>query len=371
MHPAANSIIAEDIARIVAAGGPWDALSGASVLITGAAGFLPAYMVETLLRLNETELTQPAHVVALVRNEERARIRFAAYAGRRDFEILAQDVCAPGPPGRRFDYIVHAASQASPRYYRVDPVGTLLPNVLGTYQLLEMSRATRVKSFLYFSSGDVYGEVPGGSGRTGELDFGYVDPTHFRSCYGESKRMGETMCVAWAHQYGVPARMVRPFHTYGPGMRLDDGRVFADFVRDILNGGPIVLRSDGTARRCFCYLADATEAFFRVLLQGETGQAYNVANSDAECSIGELADRLAKEFAGDGIRVAREPRGEGEYVPSPIALSQPDIGKVRKLGWEPSTGIDAGFRRTVESFQGKAAKGFGSAESEERGNGWQ
>jgi len=172
-----------------------------------------------------------------------------------------------------------------------------------------------------------------------------------RSCYGESKRMGETMCVSWASQFGVPTRMVRPFHTYGPGMRLDDGRVFADFVRDILKGGPIVLHSDGRARRSFCYLADAVAGFFTVLLKGEIGQAYNVANPDGECSIGELADRLANIYNVEGVYVERRARGESNYLSSPIGGSRPSIEKLKALGWEARTTIEEGFQRTVRSYR--------------------
>jgi nucleoside-diphosphate-sugar epimerase len=275
-----NPVIQEDVAWIVSQPLPWQEFSGTSVLVTGAAGFLPAYMVETLLFLNDSVLRKPARITALVRNEQRAKERFAAYRDRTDLQFLVQDVCAPIRKTDRLDYVIHAASQASPRYYRVDPAGTLSANIIGTYQLLTAAQEHSLKGFLFFSSGDVYGISSDGSKTITESDYGYLDPTDFRSCHGESKRMGETMCVAWAHQHKVPTRMVRPFHTYGPGMRLDDGRVFADFARDILRGGPIVLHSDGAARRCFCYLADATAAFFTVLLKGGDGQAYNVANPE-------------------------------------------------------------------------------------------
>jgi nucleoside-diphosphate-sugar epimerase len=159
------------------------------------------------------------------------------------------------------------------------------------------------------------------------------------------------MCVSWAQQFGVPVRIARPFHTYGPGMRLDDGRVFADFVRDILNGGPIVLHSDGSARRSFCYLADATAGFFTVLLRGEIGQAYNVANPDGECSIAELADRLAAVYRSEGVHVERRARGESIYVPSSNLGTRPSIGKLAALGWRPQTTIEEGFSRTVASYR--------------------
>jgi len=346
-----NAIVQEDMEAIARINLPWDNLAGANVLVTGAAGFLPAYMVDTLLFLNCHILEKPAHVVALVRNGERARIRFQEALLGDDFEIIEQDVSEPLQSKDSFDYVVHAASQASPVYYKTDPVGTLSANVLGTYHLLNASRHGTCRGFLYFSSGEVYGIVRDGTVPTAENEGGYLDPTDVRSCYGESKRMGETMCVSWAQQYGVPARIVRPFHTYGPGMRLDDGRVFADFVRDILKGGPIVLHSDGKARRSFCYLADAVAGFFTVLLCGQTGQAYNVANPDGECSIAELADRLAAVYASEGITVERKVRGESVYVPSPIVGTLPSIDKLKALGWAPRLSIEDGFFRTVQSYR--------------------
>lgn len=346
-----KSIIQQDIASIVAEPLPWDTFNGAKVLVTGAAGFLPAYMVETLMFLNEFVLAKPTLVVALVRNEERARERFANYANRDDLRIIVQSVSNPLTVTTEFDYIIHAASQASPRFYRSDPVGTLSANVLGTHHLLNAAIHPSCKGFLFFSSGDVYGTVKSASSTIREDEGGFLDPTDVRSCYGESKRMGETMCVSWAQQYGVPTRIVRPFHTYGPGMKLDDGRVFADFVRDILNGGPIALHSDGSARRSFCYLADATAGFFTVLLNGEVGQAYNVANPDQECSIAELADRLALAYKLEDIRVERRSRVDSAYVPSPIVGTLPSVEKLRALGWRAHKTIEEGFKRTVESYR--------------------
>ncbi len=346
-----NPIIQADVAAIAAAALPWAELSGATVLVTGAAGFLPAYMVETLLFLNRFSLAKPAKILALVRNLDRARGRFAYYLDRDDLDIVVQNVSDPLTIEGPLDYVIHAASQASPVYYRTDPVGTLSANVLGTHHLLSAAHRRASRGFLFFSSGEVYGIVGDGATPVSEHQGGFLDPADLRSCYGESKRMGETMCVAWAQQFGVPARIARPFHTYGPGMRLDDGRVFADFTRDILNGGPIVLHTDGRARRSFCYLADATLGFFTVLLRGQVGEAYNVANPEGECSIAELADRLAAAHRREGVTVERRVRPDSSYVPSPISSTVPDVGKLKALGWRASWTIEEGFKRTVESYR--------------------
>lgn len=345
-HP----IIDDDLAQITQADLPWAALAGKTILVSGASGFLPAYMVETLLFLNERGAAPPTQVIGLVRNRERAEARFAAYHDRPDLRLLVQDVSEPVMLQEPVHFIIHAASQASPKYYGKDPIGTLLPNVLGTHHLLTLAAAHQVQGFLYFSSGEVYGQVAPERIPIREQDYGWLDPTDVRSCYGESKRMGETMCVAWAQQQGVPAKIVRPFHTYGPGMRLDDGRVFADFVADIVQGRNIVLKSDGSAIRAFCYLADATLGFFTVLLRGAAGQAYNIGSPE-EISILDLARLLVASFPAKGLSVVRDAgvRPPG-YLQSPIARNCPDITKARGLGWAPITSVQAGFIRTVRSF---------------------
>jgi nucleoside-diphosphate-sugar epimerase len=347
-----HSIIEQDLQAIAAEDLPWSEFEGRTVLITGANGFLPAYMVEMLLYLNETRFQRPVQVLALVRNHSKAVARFASYHGRDDLHFLVQDVCEPPAVERHIDFVIHAASQASPKYFGVDPAGTLTPNVLGTYHALCLAHEHAAKGFLFFSSGEVYGEVNPAHVPTREDQYGYVDPTRVRSCYAESKRLGETMCVAWHQQYGVPAKIVRPFHTYGPGMALDDGRVFADFVANVLAGRDIVMKSDGSARRAFCYLADATAGFFTVLLKGKPGEAYNVGNEDQESSIYELARTLVGLFPEANLRVERQIRAHAQaYLQSPISCNAPDTTKARGLGWRPRTSIADGFRRTVLSFQ--------------------
>lgn len=328
---------------------PWHQLKEKTVLITGAAGFLAAYMVETLLFLNETQQLNVT-VIAVVRNRNGFTQRFNHHQNRPDLICLVQDISSPLQADRKVDFIIHAASQASPKYYATDPVGTLSANSIGTAHLLELARLHHVQSFLYFSSAEVYGEtvrVP-----TAESDYGYLDPLAVRSCYAESKRMGENMCVSWYHQYGVSTKIVRPFHTYGPGMRLDDGRVYADFVADVVSGRDIIMKSDGLARRSFCYLADATAGFWMVLLNGVNAQAYNIGNPNGEISILDLANLVAGLYPEKQITVRLEQRKESEdYLPSQISVTCPDITRARSLGWRPITSIQNGFRNTIESYQ--------------------
>jgi nucleoside-diphosphate-sugar epimerase len=348
--PQINPTILEDVEDIVSVTSvDWNLLSGKRVLITGASGFLPAYLVETLLYLNRT-IGLNIYITALVRNRENYIKRFAHHLDNPNLTVLVQDVTKYIDLALPHHFIIHAASQASPKYYGVDPVGTLSANVLGTMQLLELARNNPVISFLYFSSGEVYGETP--SIPTKESDYGYIDPTNVRSCYAESKRMGENMCVSWHAQYQVPTKIVRPFHTYGPGMSLDDGRVYADFVRDIIENRPIIVKSAGTASRAFCYLADATSGFFTVLLKGVNGVSYNVGNSQAEISIMDLANLLVDLFPEKQLSVIKENfQANNGYLQSPISRNCPDISLISSLGWNPRTSLGDGFKRTIESYQ--------------------
>jgi UDP-glucuronate decarboxylase len=347
-HP----IIEEDLSTICSADLPWSVLDGKTVVISGANGLLPSMMVEALLYRNENQGSS-INVVGLVRSQERGEKRFHSFLETKSrLTLVQQDISQPLRYAGPADFIVHAASPASPKYYGVTPVNTLRANIAGTENLLELARCQGTERFLFFSSGEVYGNVNSDRVPTREEDYGYLDPTTVRACYAESKRMGENMCVSWHHQYGVPTGIVRPFHTYGPGMALDDGRVFADFVADIVHHRNIEMKSDGKATRAFCYLSDATIGFFTVLLKGANGHTYNVGNPKAEMSILELAETLVQLFPERKLQLIRKiEETTNLYLQSPIPRNSPNIDKVRALGWEPTIGVAEGFRRTVQSFE--------------------
>lgn len=348
-----NQIIEQDLSTMKSASLDWSQFDGKTILVTGAAGFLPAYIVELLHSLGENN--GPAcKILALVRGREKAEKRFAHLLESRRFILINQDVCDPISVHEKIDFIIHAASQASPRFYSRDPIGTFNANVFGTKQLLQIGLKNKVKSFLFFSSGEVYGQVHPECIPIKENDYGWLDPTNIRSCYAEGKRAGETLCVCWHHQHGIPAKIVRPFHTYGPGMSLDDGRVFADFVADAVAGRDILLKSKGTAQRAFCYLADATIGFLTVLTKGAPAIPYNIGNPDAEVSMNQLAEiiaKVSKEVMPSSISVVQSRQGhDSSYLESPIIRNSPDISRISQLGWKPSTSLQEGFKKTIQSY---------------------
>lgn len=346
-------IISADIDAIVVCDLPWEKLSGCQILITGAAGFIGNYLTRVLLSLYRLgKVAQPISVLAMVRDLDRACTRFADLLQNPDFKLLHWDLNNIAVPDiGSAQYILHAASQASPRFYGSDPVGTLLPNAVGTAALLEALRHSNdPRGLLFVSSSEVYG-VLSGDVSLSETHYGIVDPSAVRSCYAESKRIGETMCVAWHHQYGIPIFIVRPFHTYGPGLMPDDGRVFADFAFNVVRNQNIIMNSDGSARRAFCYVTDAITGFFSVLLKGEPGVPFNVANPAGELSVAELASLLVEIFPEKKLSVEQRCLTDGEkYIPSTYTRLIPNVARLHALGWQAKVTPSEGFKRMIRGY---------------------
>lgn len=344
-----NKIIEEDLENILNKKLEWRKFEGKNILITGANGILPSYMVKTLLYLNKS-LEKKCKVYALVRNIEKAKNKFKDFLDDNNLIFLEQDVCDKITLDIEFNYVIHAASQASPKYYLIDPVGTLNANIIGTNNILEICKNKKIESFLFFSTSEIYGELSNNNFSIKEDEYGIVDCTNIRSSYSESKRMAETMCVSWFKQYGIPCKIVRIFHTYGPGIELNDGRVFSDFIKNILNNENIEMKSDGKAMRAFCYISDATYGFFKILLEGKNGEAYNLGNPKAEVSIVELAKKLIEIYPEKNLKVIEVEQNNLNYLKSEIKRNCPCIDKIKKIGWNPEIGIKDGFKRTIESY---------------------
>jgi dTDP-glucose 4,6-dehydratase len=350
MQPNYLRIVEEDVVAIAARDLPWEKLAGCRIVVTGAGGFLGGYACRTMAALHSLgKVSQPVKVIAMVRDLSRAQARFADLMQNADFSLQSWDLNTIAVPGLgNIHYVIHAASQASPRFYSSDPVGTLLPNTIGTAALLEaLRRSDDARGFMFVSSSEVYGAVATETSLQ-ESHYGIVDPATVRACYAESKRVGETMCVAWHHQHGIPTFMVRPFHTYGPGLTPEDGRVFADFAYNVIRNENIVMNSDGSARRAFCYVTDAIAGFFAVLLNGTPATPYNVANPDGELSVMELAETLVGLFPEKALAVERRFLStSSQYVPSPYSRLVPDVARLQSLGWSASVSPAEGFKRLI------------------------
>lgn len=346
-----NPIIAEDLSYITESVINWKYLANKTIMVTGGDGFIGSYLIKALLFANAQKKLN-IRIVCVTRTSKYEYTRLKTYLNNPCLFTFQHDISKPLPSNfPAADIIIHAASKASPKYYGIDPVGTIAANAIGTMQLLEHANKIKASRFLFLSSGEIYGEYNEFDTGIPENKYGFINPLRIRSCYAESKRMGESMCAAWAHQYNLNVVIVRPFHTYGPGLALDDGRVFSDFIADVLAKRDIIIHSDGSARRCFCYVSDAIIGFITVLTFGSKSEAYNLANVSAETSILDLAKFLAKIYSDYEISIQFKPLPlNSTYTKSEIISYTPSVDKITLLGWRPKVCLEEGFMRTIQSY---------------------
>ncbi len=360
----AEEVIVADLDYIVEkAGDELTRLAGKSVLITGGAGFLGYYLVQSVLHWNRRVSAEKKIRITVFDNYIRGRAGWIeAFGDSGALRLVQHDVARPLPEDvDDFQFIIHAASIASPTFYRRHPIETMDANVYGLRYLLdyclrqkECGRA--VEGFLFFSSSEIYGDPTPGNIPTPETYPGNVSCTGPRACYDESKRFGETLCVNFARVHGLPVRIVRPFNNYGPGLRLDDKRVIPDFARDVLNGDDIVIHSDGSPRRTFCYIADAVTGYYKALVNGRDGRAYNIGTDCPEISVAELAEKigcLAAELFGYAGGIVHKGSRDSDYLTDNPQRRCPDITRARtELGYSPGIGLDEGLRRSLLWYAG-------------------
>ncbi|MEX2209233.1 MAG: NAD-dependent epimerase/dehydratase family protein [Myxococcota bacterium] len=333
-------------------------LAGKHVLIVGGAGFLGYYLVQTLTSANQHGAVAPKIRISVWDSYSRGLPEWLAQLAAGSQLTLAQrSVTDPiGPEAGDFDYIVHAASIASPTYYKRYPIETMDANVNGLRNLLEYARRQADKGrglggFLFFSSSEIYGDPTPDAIPTPETYRGNVSCTGPRACYDESKRFGETLCVNFAQAHGVRVAMARPFNNIGPGLKISDRRVLPDFVRDVLAGRSIEMLSDGGPRRTYCYVGDAIAGYYKILTRGRPGEPYNVGVESPEISVAELAERVSRtaaELFGYQGRVIRARSDDATYLEDNPARRCPIIAKARgELGYAPKVGLDDALRRSL------------------------
>ncbi len=350
---AGRSVIAEDVDRIlVDLSDPPTLLAGATVIVTGAAGFLCSYLVETVAALNDAGLAPRCRVLAIDNYLTGLPRRLAHLQGRSDVQFLEHDVTQPLDVDGAVDWIVHGASVASPTFYRRHPLETIDVNVGGTRRMLDLARSHGARGMLYLSSSEIYGDPDPAWIPTPERYLGNVSCTGPRACYDESKRLAETLCVTYARRFGTPVKVVRPFNVYGPGQRLDDGRIIPDLMTSALHRRPIVLLSDGKATRAFCYVTDAVRAIWRILLTGPAGEAYNVGNDERETSIREVAETLRAVAGPPDLPINYQVSPDRQYLVDNPQRRWPDLTKLRtELAWQPQITLAEGLARTLRSYQ--------------------
>ena len=320
-----------------------DNLRNKNVLITGASGLICSSFIDLLMRYNE----QGTHIsiYAMSRNEKYAHKHFEAYWGNPLFSFICHNVIEPFSLDIPFDYMVHGASNASPKRYATDPVGTMKSNLGGGSNLLELAKEKKAR-LLYISSGEVYGE---GDGSDFTEDYsGYVDCLNPRACYPSSKRASETLCVSYKEQYGVDVVIARPCHIYGSDIERDD-RAFAQFLRKAKAGEDILLKSDGSQVRSYCHVDDCASALLYILLRGINGKAYNIANRDSVLSIKELAELIAQTV---GVKIMYDiPSNSESKGYSKVQRAVLDSSLLESLGWRPQISLKEGLRRVLGIYK--------------------
>jgi UDP-glucuronate decarboxylase len=330
-----------------------DAFSGKRVLVTGAGGFLGFNFLHFFSFVNSMAAGKPPVTVCAVDNFLRGKSRWITELVKVDpnLELMEFDITKPWPGGSAaYDFIIHGASVASPIYYRKYPLETLDANIIGLRSMLDMSRQWKCDSMLFFSSSEIYGDPPPHEIPTKESFRGLVSCIGPRACYDESKRLGETLCYLYAEQYGVPVKIVRPFNNYGPGLRLTDGRVLTDFCRNLLEGTDIVLYSDGSPTRTFCYASDALTGYLLTLLSAYNGEPFNIGSDIGEISMRGMGEVLLKVAKSSG-KIIQKTSHEKHYLTDNPNRRCPNLEKARTLlGYAPAVPLEDGLARTLEWY---------------------
>ncbi len=338
-------------------------MGGKSLLITGGAGFLGYYLVQSALHWNTRVGDSKKIRVTVFDNYIRGVPKWLMELKNNTYlSLITQNMIESLPSSiGNFQFIIHAAGIASPKYYRLHPIETMDANITGLRNLLDYSVKQRtnekpVEGFLFYSSSEIYGDPNPENIPTSEEYRGYVSCTGPRSCYDESKRYGETLCVNFSQQYSLPVKIARPFNNYGPGLKITDTRVLPDFARNIFSGNDIIMYSDGSPTRTFCYSADAIIGYYKILVKGRPGESYNIGVEVPEITMLEIAKKITAIahdlFAYKGS-VKRGISGESDYLVDNPNRRCPIITKARKeLGYNPTINLDEGLRRMMVWYHG-------------------
>lgn len=343
-----HRIIDEDANTIAQSAIDWTKFHNKTIWIAGANGYVPQYFVHSLLKRNDL-YDENIKVVAMCRSRERADERFAEYHERTDFELVIQDVCVPVQYDGKVDYIIHAASPAGVKNRYDNLVATFDANVIGCKNLLRFAKEKNAE-FLLISSVDVYGKYSCPD-RLTEERLGELDSLNTRNVYSCAKRAAETLCACYSCS-GISCKIVRPVQILAGGIGLDDGRLHIDFISQMLKGDEIVLKGDGTPRRSFLYITDAISGMLTVLMEGKSGEAYNVCTESGEASVLELAQMMASHVTDRKIRITYDmvARTKDPAVTNVVSVVCGCSDKLCALGWKPKVSLKEACRRMMTYY---------------------
>ncbi len=334
----------QDIDLVLEAYPEFEDLAGRTILITGAGGLICSAVADVLIRFNETH-EDKIRILAAGRSKEKLEKRFGAYCGTEYFLFVPYDANAGlfSVPIKA-DFIIHGAGHASPNTIVNEPVETMISSFSGLYALLRYAGEAGTKRLLYISSSEVYGRK-NDTEPYREGDYGYIDLLNPRNSYSVGKRAAETLCAAFSDEYGLETVIVRPGHVYGPTAARTDNRVSSAWAFAAADGKDIIMKSDGSQLRSYCYCPDCASAILKVLLCGDHTRAYNISNPDSVITIREMAEILMK--TGD-VKLQTELPTSGEKKGfNPMSSSALNSDPLRKLGWHGLFSAQIGFEHTV------------------------
>lgn len=341
-----QQILEEDVQQFAEHFELWEQLGGKTFLITGATGLIGSVMVKCLLELNRQK-GLGIKVIAVVRSLEKAQKVFVEEASQIKFYQLGLTEIGVSSIREHVDYVVHLASPTASKYFVEHPVETLRTAIEGTTAVLDFAKEVEVEGVVYASSLETYG-----SNHNDDFikeDFqGYVNPVEVRSSYNIGKRTCECLCHSYAEEYGVNVMIARLTQTFGAGIGETENRVFAQFARSAIKGENIELHTSGESAKPYCYTTDAVSAMLYLLVKGEKGEAYNIANKDSYISIRDMA-YLVRDSFNPNIEVTIVAKDNQGYAPE--TKLRLNTEKLEKLGWKPKYGLKEMFERLISYLQ--------------------
>lgn len=320
-------------------------MSGRSLMITGSTGLICSAVIDLLIRWNDIH-DEKIKILAAGRDEEKVANRFAPYKKEDWFVFVPYDATSTDNRlNLPCDYIIHGAGNASPDHIVKEPVETMLSSFLGMKYLLDYARKMNSERVLYVSTSEVYGMRD--HDRPSKIDeYGWIDILSSRSSYSVGKCAAETLCSSYFDEYGTESLIIRPGHIYGPTATKTDNRVSSAWAYSAARGEDIVMKSDGSQIRSYCYCLDSASAILKVLLKGESVHAYNISNPDSIINIRGMAEILAKS-AGVELRMELPTETEKKGF-NPMSNSSLDSAELLELGWNGLFDAERGFSHTIK-----------------------
>lgn len=350
MYMLKDYVLYEDLKTIAESELPFEELYNKRIMVTGATGLVGSQLVKALLVMNELSNANIS-VVAVVRNEDKAKEIFNEFDTDK-LELYVWDITKVAEYDGDVDYIVHAASPTSSKYFVESPVETILTAINGTNNVLELAKKKDIDGMVYLSSMEAFGITDNTLESVKEEDLGYIDVLNVRSSYSEGKRICECLCASYSKEYNVNVKIARLAQTFGAGVLKSENRVFAQFARSAVKRENIVLHTEGKSVGNYCYTRDAIKGILLLLIRGNSGEAYTVANEKSNMQIRDMAQMVAKEIASGEIDVIFDiPDDALTYGYAPDVRMKLNSDKLQALGWKPEVDMIESYKRMIESMK--------------------